>query len=162
MNTPRKNKSGSTLDSAPIDAPQTIPASIGYGHPEYHFVESLSVVNRTLGILETKIESLKDSSDSTELKQEIRDLKSDLGKIRDDMHTSKVWILTIFGGGVLLLLSVFSGGYLLLSSNADKTTNLISSNAEKASANSEKTTALISDMRVSIQHLVDAIPPQKH
>lgn len=139
----KTNKQNSVADSAPADIPQTTPKDIGFGHPEYHFVESLSVVNRTLGILETKIEALKESSSSAELKQEIRDIKSDLVKIRDDMHTSKVWILTVFGGGVFLLLSVIATGYFRLADRAEKSADITS------------------DMRVSIQKLVDAIPPQK-
>jgi hypothetical protein len=140
----KANKPNSAADAAPADIPQTTPKDIGFGHPEYHFVESLSVVNRTLGILETKIESLKESSSSTELKQEIRDLKSDLGKIRDDMHSSKVWILSIFGAGFILLLFVFVNGYFRLADRA------------------EKSVEITSDMRVQIQKLVDAIPPHKH
>lgn len=138
------NKPNSVADAAPADIPQTTPKNIGYGHPEYQFVESLSVVNQKLGVLEAKLEALKESSSSSEIKQEIRDLKSDIGKIRDDLHTSKVWILSLFGGGVLLLLTVMVTGYFRLSDHE------------------EKSTTLISDMRVSIQQLVDAIPPKKH
>jgi hypothetical protein len=139
----KANKPNASADAAPADIPQTIPKDIGFGHPEYHFVESLSAVNRTLGILETKIEALKESSSSAEIKQEIRDLKSDLGKIRDDMHSSKVWILSIFGAGFILLLFVFSNGYFRLADRA------------------EKSVEITSDMRVQIQKLVDAIPPHK-
>lgn len=141
---PKINKPNTAADAAPADIPQTTPKNIGYGHPEYLFVESLSVVNQKLGVLETKLEALKESSSSSEIKQEIRDLKSDIGKIRDDLHSSKVWILTLFGGGVLLLLTVMVTGYFRLADH------------------DEKSTALISDMRVSIQQLVDAIPPKKH
>jgi len=144
MNAAKTNKPNSAADAAPADIPQTTPKDIGFGHPEYHFVESLSVVNRTLGVLEAKLEALKESSNSSEIKQEIRDLKSDIGKIRDDLHTSKVWILSLFGGGVLLLLTVIVTGYFRLSDHE------------------EKSTAIISDMRVSIQQLVDAIPHKKH
>ena len=143
MNAARTNKPNSSADAAPADIPQTTPKNIGFGHPEYHFVESLSEVNKTLGVLEAKLEALKESSSSSELKQDIRELKSDLVKIRDDMHTSKIFILSVFGVGFLILLSAIATGYFRLADRAEKSTDLTS------------------DMRVSIQKLVDAIPPKK-
>jgi hypothetical protein len=145
MNATRtKNQNVTADDDAPATVPQTTPPAIGYGHPEYHFVQSISEVNKTLGVLEAKLEALKESSNSSEIKQDIRELKSDMGKIKDELHSAKIWILSLFGAGFLALLVVFSVGYLRLSDHE------------------EKLTSVVSDMRVSIQQLVDAIPAKKH
>lgn len=143
MNAARTKGQNPTVDDAPAAVPQTTPTSIGYGHPEYNFVEAISAVNKTLGVLEAKLEALKESSNSSEIKQDIRELKSDIGKVKDELHSAKIWILSLFGAGFLALLVVFSIGYLRLSDHE------------------EKLTSVVSDMRVSIQQLVDAIPQKK-
>lgn len=144
MNATRTKNPNSSADESPATVPQTTPPDIGYGHPEYHFVQALSEVNKSLGILEAKLEALKELSNSSEIKQDIRELKSGLSNVKDDLHTAKIWILTLFGAGFIALLIVFSAGYLRLSDQE------------------EKLTSVISDMRVSIQQLVDAIPHKKH
>lgn len=130
-------------DEAPASVAQTTPASIGYGHPEYNFVTSLAEVNKSLGILEAKLDALKEASNSSEIKQDIRELKADIKEVKGELHTAKVWILSVFGAGFLLLSGIMITGYLRLADH------------------DEKITSTISDMRVSIQQLVDAIPPKR-
>ena len=109
-----------------------------------HIWQSLDGIHKELGILGGKLEALKESTNSSEIKQDIRELKTDLGKVKDEMHSAKVWILCIFGAGFLLLAGGIIAGYFRLSDHE------------------EKTSSIISDMRVSIQQLVDTIPPKKH
>jgi hypothetical protein len=82
-------------------------------------------------------------SDMSEIKTDIRGITASIGTVKDDLHSAKIWMLCIFGGGFIALLVVFSGGYLRLSDNQ------------------EKLTSVMSEMRVSIQKLVDAVVPKK-
>lgn len=59
-------------DEAPASIPQTPPPSIGYGHPEYQFVQSIMEMQKSLGEINGSIASLGKSVDS--IKSKVDDL----------------------------------------------------------------------------------------
>ena len=61
------NKSFVTPSESETRVPTT-PVSIGYGHPEYHFVQSISEIQKTLGEINSSIRSLEKTVDSTKSK----------------------------------------------------------------------------------------------
>lgn len=61
------NKSFATPSESETRNPTT-PVSIGYGHPEYHFVQSNSEIQKTLGEINSSIKSLEKTVDSTKSK----------------------------------------------------------------------------------------------
>ena len=68
MNTRQAQTREATPDEVPASVPQTTPASVGYGHPEYHFVQSIMEMQKTLGEINASILSLRQSVDSTKSK----------------------------------------------------------------------------------------------
>lgn len=57
-------------DEAPATVPQTTPQGVGYGHPEYHFVQAVMELQKSIGKVEASVEALKTSVDSTKSKVE--------------------------------------------------------------------------------------------
>lgn len=55
-------------DEAPATVAQTTPAGIGYGHPEYHFVQAIMEMRGTLGEINLSIKALEKSVESTKSK----------------------------------------------------------------------------------------------
>ena len=55
-------------DEAPATVPQTTPAAIGYGHPEYQFVQSIMEMQKSLGEINASIVALSKSVESTKSK----------------------------------------------------------------------------------------------
>jgi len=70
MNATRTNNNSPKADNAPASIPQTTPTSIGYGHPEYHFVQSISEMQKSLGEINSSIKALEKSVESTRSKVE--------------------------------------------------------------------------------------------
>jgi len=64
------NSSNSTLpdDEAPASIPQTSPRSIGYGHPEYQFIQSIMEMQKSLGEINASIQALNKTVESTKSK----------------------------------------------------------------------------------------------
>lgn len=93
MNATRTNNQNPKADNTPAAIPQTTPTSIGYGHPEYHFVQSISEMQKSLGEINSSIKALEKSVESTKSKVE------DLVK----------WKNMILGGAIVagVLISVF-------------------------------------------------------
>lgn len=73
-------------DEAPASIPQTTPRSIGYGHPEYQFVQSIMEMQKSLGEINASIQSLSKTVDST--KSKVDDLVN--------------WKNMIFGGAITI------------------------------------------------------------
>ena len=67
---PKSDKESS--DEAPASIPQTPPPSIGYGHPEFHFVQSIMEMQKSLGEINASISSLGKSVES--IKSKVDDL----------------------------------------------------------------------------------------
>jgi cell division protein FtsL len=89
------------FDESISTIPQTPPTSIGYGHPEYNFIQSIMEMQKSLGAIESsisvqtaQISSLKNSVDTT---------KVSLGRIEKVMYAS----------GFVLIISLSLGGWLL-------------------------------------------------
>lgn len=57
-------------DDAPASVPQTPPPAIGYGHPEYHFVQGMMEVQKSLGEIKASIDNLKGTVDGVKTKVE--------------------------------------------------------------------------------------------
>ena len=73
-------------DEAPASIPQTTPRSIGYGHPEYQFVQSIMEMQKSLGEINASILALTKTVDSTKSKV-------------DELVT---WKNMVFGGAITL------------------------------------------------------------
>lgn len=73
-------------DEAPASVPQTTPRSIGYGHPEYQFVQSIMEMQKSLGEINASIQALSKTVDSTKSKV-------------DELVT---WKNMVFGGAITL------------------------------------------------------------
>ena len=73
-------------DEAPASVPQTTPRSIGYGHPEYQFVQSIMEMQKSLGEINASILALTKTVDSTKSKV-------------DELVT---WKNMVFGGAITL------------------------------------------------------------
>lgn len=73
-------------DATPPSVPQTTPRDIGFGHPEYHFVQAIMQMQQTLGEIRSSVDSLRQSVDST--KSKVDDLVA--------------WKNKILGGAVVL------------------------------------------------------------
>ena len=58
----------SAADEAPASIPQTTPVGIGYGHPEYQFVQSIMEMQKSLGEINSSIKTLGSAIDSVKSK----------------------------------------------------------------------------------------------
>lgn len=74
------------FDEAPASVAQTTPRSIGYGHPEYQFVQSIMEMQKSLGEINASILALTKTVDSTKSKV-------------DELVT---WKNMVFGGAITL------------------------------------------------------------
>jgi len=103
-----------SIEATPQATPMTEPRSVGYGHPEYHFVQAVMELRTamhqmdtdnkvTMARLESKLEGLKDSTDST--KKKVEDL------VR--------WKTLILGGAVVLGV-VITGAFSLYAKFGDR------------------------------------------
>jgi hypothetical protein len=142
MTDQRKRRSSQSSETGIPDMPMSTP---NFAHNSDHSftLQTVMELQKTVTELSVKIDALKEATNTPEIKQDIRDQKSEIGKVKDELNSSKMWILSIFGGGFILLLGVFVAGYFRLVDHE------------------EKLTSVVSDMRVSIQRLVDAIPEKK-
>lgn len=55
-------------DEAPATIPQTTPTSIGYGHPEFQFVQAIMEMQKSIGEVKASIDSLRTVVDGTKSK----------------------------------------------------------------------------------------------
>lgn len=55
-------------DAAPTSVPQTEPSRIGYGHPEYQFVQAIMEMQKSIGEVNAAIATLTKTADSTKSK----------------------------------------------------------------------------------------------
>lgn len=62
------SNSNNTSNEVPADIPQTTPRPIGYGHPEYQFVQSIMEMQKSLGEINASIQALNKTVDSTKSK----------------------------------------------------------------------------------------------
>jgi hypothetical protein len=102
MSATRAKNSGTAADEAPATVPQTTPTGIGYGHPEYQFVQSIMEMQKSLGEINASIASLGKSVEGTKSKV-------------DDLVKWKNMIL----GGVFVAGAFISGFVFLLNKAAD-------------------------------------------
>lgn len=104
MSAARSKNPNAATDEAPATVPQTTP-SIGYGHPEYHFVQSISEIQKTLGEINSSIKTLDKTLENTKNKV-------------DDLVKWKNMIL----GGAFVAGALISGFVFLLSKVSDYVT----------------------------------------
>lgn len=96
------NASHNNDQQAPAEIPQTTPRNIGYGHPEFHFVQSVMELHKTMA--ETKAMVEANNAVISNVKDDIKGIKAKL----DDLVT---WKNMILGGAaaIAFLLSLAFG-----------------------------------------------------
>ena len=55
-------------DEAPATVPQTTPTAIGYGHPEYQFVQAIMEMQKSIGEVKASVDSLRTVVEGTKSK----------------------------------------------------------------------------------------------
>ena len=65
---PVQSNPGGGGQDVPPTPPQTTPKLIGYGHPEYNFVQGLMELNSTVARMQAVLEQVKQASDDTKAK----------------------------------------------------------------------------------------------
>src|SRR6266568_1580257 len=86
MNAAHTKPSKSSEDGTPSAAPQTTPSVIGYGHPEYQFVQAVMEMQKSLGEINASIQSLR----------------ADVGGIKSKVDNLVAWKHMILGGAIVL------------------------------------------------------------
>ena len=76
-------------DEAPATVPQTTPAAIGYGHPEYQFVQAIMEMQKSIGEVKASVDGLRSVVEGT--KSKVDDLVNWKNKI-----IGSVAVLTFF------------------------------------------------------------------
>lgn len=94
MNATRSKPANQPPDEAPATVPQTTPPGIGYGHPEYSFIQISMELQKSVTRMETILEEVRKTTDDTKAKV------SRFEKI-------------IYAAGVLLLVALAIGGWML-------------------------------------------------
>lgn len=97
MNSNNSRQAGPPADETPASPPQMPPPNIGRGHPEYHFVESIMTMQKTLGQIDSSIQALTKSIDSTKTK----------------VDALIEWKNRILGGVMVLGAVIALGGFLV-------------------------------------------------
>lgn len=91
---PAPTRAEAGQDEVPSTSPQTTPKAVGYGHPEYNFVQGLMELNSSVARMQAVLEQVKQSSDDTKAKV------ARLEKIA-------------YAGTVIILIAVAIGGWAL-------------------------------------------------
>jgi len=86
MNSNTSKVSDESNNEAPASIPQTPPRSIGYGHPEFQFIQSIMEMQKSLGEINASIQALSKTVEST--KSKVDDLVN--------------WKNMIFGGAITI------------------------------------------------------------
>jgi hypothetical protein len=94
MNATRSKSANPTPDEAPATVPQTTPVGIGYGHPEYSFIQISMELQKSVTRMETVLEEVRKTTDDTKAKV------SRFEKI-------------IYAAGVVLVVGLAIGGWML-------------------------------------------------
>lgn len=94
MNATRAKSSNSSADEAPASVPQTTPTGVGYGHPEYHFVQSVMELQKSVTRMETILADVKQTTEDT------RSKVSRFEKV-------------LYAAGVVLVVTLAIGGWML-------------------------------------------------
>lgn len=94
MNAARSKSASPIPDEAPATVPQTPPPGIGYGHPEFHFVQISMELQKSVTRMETVLEEVRKTTDDTKAKV------SRFEKI-------------IYAAGVVLVVALAAGGWML-------------------------------------------------
>lgn len=55
-------------DEAPATVPQTTPTAIGYGHPEYQFVQAIMEMQKSIGEVKASVDALRTVVEGTKSK----------------------------------------------------------------------------------------------
>lgn len=87
------NQNVKNNDETPDSAPQTPPPRIGMGHPEYHFVQSVMELQKSVTKLETTLEHVNRS---------VEDTKGKVSRFEKIMYAA----------GVLLVIVIAVGGWV--------------------------------------------------
>lgn len=107
-------------DETPASAPQTVPKGIGYGHPEYQFVQAIMEMQKSLGEINASIKTLNASVASSNAKV-------------DDLVKWKNMIL----GGVFVIGAIFSATYFIVSKASDYLTISVKDSQESIERSTE-------------------------
>jgi hypothetical protein len=64
MNAPKSRANSAKADEAPASIPQTTPTSIGYGHPEFHFIQVAMELQKSVTRVEAVLEDVKKTNEN--------------------------------------------------------------------------------------------------
>ena len=82
-------------DEAPATVPQTTPTAIGYGHPEYQFVQAIMEMQKSIGEVKASVDALRTVVEGT--KSKVDDLVNWKHKIIGGVAVLSVFLtLTVF------------------------------------------------------------------
>ena len=106
MNNHSQKDVSDSSNEAPASIPQTTPKGIGYGHPEYQFVQSVMELQKHLGEINASIKSLEKSVDNTNSRIEcLGDINASLRNLTQTTDSTKAkvddlikWKHMILGG----------------------------------------------------------------
>lgn len=104
-----RTKSGS--DESTASVPQTTPAQIGYGHPEFYFTQTTSEIQKSIGELKASVDAMQGS----------------LGGVAGKVDDLVAWKNKILGGAIVLGAIFTLLGYLIAKFGSYVTINAPSS-----------------------------------
>ena len=87
-----------TRDEAPAAVPQTTPTAIGYGHPEYQFVQAIMEMQKSLGEINASIQSLR----------------GEVGGIKSKVDNLVAWKHMILGGAIVLGVAASAVSFIIV------------------------------------------------
>lgn len=95
MANPRSiNQEGTPPSTASTEPPKT---GIGYGHPEFHFVESLMELNRNIGKMDTDQKVAM-----TRMEEQLKSVKEATESTKKKVEDLVRWRFMILGGAIAL------------------------------------------------------------
>lgn len=130
MNANRSANSVPNLESTPTGVPQVVPRTdVGLGHPEYHFVQGLMEVQKSLVEISTNLAHVTKAVDAMKIKlDDLAPLPKTVDGIKTKVDDLVQWKTMILGGAIVLgvVLSIatvvikYGSDYFMLKPDAAK------------------------------------------
>lgn len=96
----------------PSDIQMTPLRSIGFGHPEYQFIQAIMEMQKSLGEVNASVQALSKALDNTD-----KDLKESIHSLKSKVDDLVRWKTLILGGAITIgfLIGIFFAGSKFLS-----------------------------------------------